>query len=264
MGNQLPNSIEEFLSSYIDQVKALLTTDVLSGIYLYGSIALHSFNDRKSDIDFIVLLKRPLITDEIKALKRLHKSFKKGEFGKRMDGMYLLVKDCGKSNDEMDAYPYCSEGKIEVGYYDVNAVTWWILEHHGITLHGPKSSALKIDITWEHIIENMKYNMNTYWLNKSKNIIPLLSDEMIEFTTVTISRIICSLEERQILSKEDATEKLLQTFPERWHLLLKEGLRIRKRPNADSLYSNKISRAIDCKNFIIYTHSLCRKKYFAE
>ncbi|WP_144510752.1 nucleotidyltransferase domain-containing protein [Bacillus sp. FJAT-22090] len=264
MNARLSKSVEEFMNIYIELLNKHLPKDLIEGVYLYGSISLGAFKEENSDIDFIVLLKRSVNEEEIDAIKVIHSQLNNHEFGRRMDGVYIQANLVGKTNEELPPYPFCTEGKVSIGHWDVNHITWWVLKQYGITLQGAPIVELPIPTKWEDVLETLKYNINQYWFSKSQKRNPFFFDSMVEFTICTISRIICSLERREIVSKDQALDICKDLLPERWHLLLQEGSRIRNKDNKKSLYKSKIKRAKDCRDFILYTHELCNKKYFLE
>ncbi|WP_170206512.1 nucleotidyltransferase domain-containing protein [Psychrobacillus lasiicapitis] len=262
MSNQMPMYVQSFTQNYVELLNKHLPSDLIEGVYIYGSIALGAFDEVKSDIDFIVLLSSAVNEQELSILQDIHVQMNKHAFGKRMDGLYIQASMIGKTNEELPAYPYCTDGIVEVGYWDVNHITWWILKKHGITLQGIPIGELNIPTKWDDVLETMEYNINQYWFSKSKKTYLFLSDSMVEFATCTISRIVCSLELRAILSKDEAVRLCVDMLPKRWHLLLKEGFRIRKKANTKSLYKSKLKRARDCRDFILYTHQLCNENFF--
>lgn len=264
MNNQLPVDVQSFMQKYVKSLNKHLPSDLIEGVYIYGSIALGAFNEAKSDIDFIVVLRRVVSKQELANLQDIHVQMNKHAFGKRMDGVYIQLNTIGETNEELPTYPYCANGEVKVGHWDVNHITWWVLKEHGITLQGTLIGELNIPTKWDDVLKALEYNMNKYWFSKSKKKYLFLLDSMVEFSTCTISRIICSLELRDILSKDKAVRLCIDMLPERWHLLLKESFRIRTKANTKSLYKSKLKRAKDCRDFILYIHQLCNKKFFVE
>lgn len=264
MGYSIPVSVRSFIQVYLQKLNINLPKSLIDGVYLYGSIALDAFDEKKSDIDFIVLLKRTVTEQEVEMIKDIHTQLSKEDLGSRMDGMYIQTADLSKINEDIIPYPYCSEGVVKVGHWDINHVTWWVLKNHGITLQGTDIQELKISTEWEDVLETLKYNINQYWYEKTKEIPDSLSDEMVEAVTSTICRILYSLEFEQIISKKEALTKGLSMLPDVWHPLLKEGMRIRALEQSPSLFDTENSRAEACRDFILYAHRICNKGYFQE
>ncbi|WP_342577612.1 aminoglycoside adenylyltransferase domain-containing protein [Psychrobacillus sp. FSL K6-2843] len=264
MGYVLPHPVHDIMQKYLQALNASLPSAFIEGVYMYGSIALGAFDEKKSDVDFIVLLKRSANEQEVEIIKEIHFQISKEKLGARMDGMYIQTADLGKTNDILLPYPYCSDGEVKVGHWDINHVTWWILKKHGIALQGRPIHELNISTKWEDVLGTLKYNINEYWYKKSKEIPNSVPDDMVEFVTTTICRILYSLKFQQIISKKEALEKGLVILPFRWHTLLKEGMRIRSSEQLPSLFDTESSRAETCKDFILYTHEICNEGYFLE
>lgn len=260
----IPEKVEACLTDYIKHIEKQLPRDLLVGVYLYGSISLGAFDEEKSDIDFITLLKRDLTKEEGKCVKSIHQSLNVNSLGQRMDGMYLSIDHIGKTNGELSPYFYCSDGKVKKGYWDINAVTWWMLENNGIKVQGKRISDLSIRSKWNHVVENMKFNVDTYWLNKAKHKIMFVFDDMVEFCVLTLSRILSTLEVKKILTKVEALKKVKEILPQRWHLLLEEGGRLRHNPKSTSLYQSRVKRAVECRKFIFFVYQFCHDCYFDD
>lgn len=253
--------LSHFLEKFIENLQERLPDDLIEGVYLYGSVALDAFNEKKSDIDFIVLLKRPTTRDEIEAIREVHgRMNEQSEYGNRMDGMYIQVEHVGKTNEHQPPYPYFAEGKLDIGHWDINHITWWILKTRGIHLQGRPIAQLSLSTEWEDVLKTMDYNINEYWLRQTKEINNFLSDEMIDFTVSTICRIICTFEKQEILSKEGALLECLNILPKRWNLLLEECLRVRRESHLESLFTSDDRRAESCLDFILHAHRLCNEK----
>lgn len=260
----IPRSVHNLMQVYLQQLNTHLPKNLIEGVYLYGSIALGAFDEKKSDIDFIVLLKRTATEQEVEIIKDIHNQLSKEDLGSRMDGMYIQTPDISKGNEAMHPYPYCSEGVVKVGHWDINHVTWWVLKNNGIVLLGTDIQELKVSTEWEDFLGTLKYNINQYWYEKTKEIQDSLSDEIVEAVTSTICRILHSLEYEQIISKKEALAKGLSMLPNVWHPLLKEGMRIRVLEKSPSLFDTENSRAEACRNFILYAHRICNERYFQE
>jgi len=262
--SKVPETIQPLLHDYIQYMEQHFPNDILVGTYLYGSISLGEFNEDKSDIDFVTVVNRELNQQEVHTLKSIHKELNLHSLGRRMDGIYITIDGLGKSNVELPPYFYCSNGKIKKGYWDVNAVTWWMIEQYGIKVYGNEVSGLNLQSQWSKVIENMEYNINSYWINKAKNAFIFMFDDMVEFCVLTISRILSTLDAKKILTKTEGANKAQDILPERWHLLLKEGLRLRNDRKSPSLYPSRFKRAKECREFISFSHTLCNEKYFDE
>lgn len=264
MKQKIPMEIQPLMQAFLQLLHTKLSRDLVEGVYMYGSIAMGAFEKQKSDIDFVVLLTRAASEKEVEELKEIHLQLANIKWGNRLDGMYISKEDIGKTNKDLSPYPYCSEGILQVGYWDINHITWWVVREHGIVLQGTPIKELQILTNWNDVINTLKYNINEYWYSKAKEGSNSVSDEMVEFTTTAICRILYSLHNQKIISKKIALEIGVDTLPERWKPLLMEGLRIRTSKGSPSFFKTEISRAEACRDFVIYAHQLCNDRYFLE
>lgn len=262
MKNKIPHIIGKLLDDYFTSIKNAFG-DKIFGVYLYNSLALGKFDDDKSDIDFITILKSPLSKQELELLSSIHKNLNiKSPYGKKMEGMYIQVNDLGKSNSQITPYPYFADGKLTTsGYYDINHVTWWVLKHYGIEINGPKACDLNFEVEWNNVLDTMDYNLNIYWKNKLNKNIVFLFDSWIEFSILTLCRILFTLENKKITSKVEGAKFSIEFLPSNWRLIIEEAIRIRENTSKNSLYASKIKRAKEAKKFIYYIINYCNKNY---
>lgn len=125
MKQTLPQEVHKLMQVFLHLLNTYLTKDLIKGVYIYGSTAIGAFEQEKSDIDLIVLLKRTANKKEIEILDDIHVQLTNENLGARMDGMYILKADIGKTNNVLAPYPYYSDGSLEVGHWDINHITWW-------------------------------------------------------------------------------------------------------------------------------------------
>ncbi|WP_036819559.1 nucleotidyltransferase domain-containing protein [Pontibacillus yanchengensis] len=257
----VPQQVESLLTEYTEQLNNLLN-DAIKGVYLYGSLALDAFEEGNSDIDFITILNRHLSVEEEEKLQQLHVTLKNDySFGDEMDGVYMLNSQIGKYNEELEAYLYCEEGEIKKGHWDINAVTWWVLEHHGVRITGPDIKELPLETSWNDVKKTLRYNTEHYWPNKK--LIQLLGDEDALFAIETNARIFCTLDQERIVPKTEALSLLKEKIGTEWDTILLEGFHLREnhQDQASSYYSSPLMRAQVIMNFMEYIREECRSYY---
>lgn len=195
MPASIPPLIQPLLDAYLHALEPLL--DHFYGIYIYGSIALGAFEERESDIDIVVLTRGEWTAQELGQLGRTHKRLvKEFTLGERLAPIYVPLEDIGKLNVDIAPYPYASDGKFHAaGHFDLNAVTWWTVQHQGICLLGPESSTLPLQVTWAEVLDAMRYNLNIYWAGKARQPRLFLLDIWVMIAVATLCRILTTLEE---------------------------------------------------------------------
>lgn len=248
--------IQPLLDAYLQALEPL--HNHLYGIYIYGSIALGAFEELGSDIDIVVFTQGEWTAQEIRQLKRIHKRLvKEYALGKRLAPMYVPLADIGKLNADIAPYPYASDGKFHAaGHFDLNAVTWWMLQHLGICLYGPESSTLPLQVTWADVLDAMRYNLSTYWTGKARQPRLFLFDVWVTTAVATLCRILTAIEEGEIIAKSAALKRWRDRFPARWQTLIDEAWRIRHHLRTPSLYSSRIERRRETLAFLEYVLSL--------
>ncbi|KEK25189.1 nucleotidyltransferase domain-containing protein [Bacillus gaemokensis] len=258
--HSLPKEVKGLMEQYVDGLRAIFLNEELIGVYVYGSIALGAFHPDTSDVDFVTVTRQPVSEAQKIQISELHKKLSKSMLGKRMDGMYIPLVDLGKYNEEMPQYVYCADGKINVGHWDVNAVTWWTLKNRGITVIGKEASELPFQTPWSKVVETMKYNVEQYWSGKVSRPYLFLIEEWVESAVVTMGRILYTLEHKTIVSKDEGLQYMMRSSTEKWLPLLQEVERIRHNKGKKRTIS-VWKRADMTKRYLLSQIEECRKKW---
>ncbi|MCM3737700.1 nucleotidyltransferase domain-containing protein [Bacillus cytotoxicus] len=248
--HSIPEEVKFFLDQYVKELQETISNEKLVGVYVYGSLALAAFHPETSDIDFVTVMKEQVSEAEKVKIRELHKSLRAHDLGKRMDGMYVPLRDVGKQNNEMSPYLYCSEGKLNEGHWDINAVTWWTIKNYGITLWGQKAGELPYVIVWDDVVSTMKYNVEHYWSEKVKRPYLFLSTEWVEFAVVTMGRIV---------SKDEGLQYMMKCCKE-WEPLLQDVYRVRQKEGM-KLSLSRWRRAEMTKQYLLFGIKQCERKW---
>ncbi|MDR7073972.1 aminoglycoside adenylyltransferase domain-containing protein [Fictibacillus barbaricus] len=260
----LRDDVREYLELYTALLLEVMPADRIHGIYLYGSLALGAFDPDKSDIDFITVLNGNISKDEIEQLKLVHLRSNSHHYGAKMDGSYLTIEQIGKQNHDLERYPFYAEGKMHNGHYDLNNITWWLLQTKGVVVYGKPISTLNLNVQWSDVQSTLNNNLNTYWNEKLERDMCFFYDDWVEFGVITVCRILLSLKYESIFSKTEAVAKTLPLLPALYHPILLEGSRLRTNPESESYYHSKAVRKEDMKRFLTYIISYCNETYVLE
>ncbi|KOF56015.1 MULTISPECIES: aminoglycoside adenylyltransferase domain-containing protein [Clostridium] len=262
--NKIPEVARAILDEYVFNLRIYFGSKVF-GVYLYNSIALGAFDENKSDIDFVTVLNKRFTDREIQGLRELHRKLTKTfKFAKRMEGMYITIDEVGKCDFELDPYIYFAGGKLHSGHYDANYVTWWTLGKYGIGVESPDISKLSIETYFDNVLENMDYNLNCYWKSKLNSKIVFFSDGWIEFSVLTMCRIMYTIKNGDVASKVEAAKNIIEDLPKEFRIIVKEALRIRERSDSKSLYTSRFKRGREAKIFIKYVIGCFNNNYFTN
>jgi hypothetical protein len=260
MGN-LKGEVQDYIERYKTFLFEVLPAERVQGIYLNGSLALDSFDPDSSDIDFITVIRGRIGEKTERLLKMVHLRCNSHSYGARMDGCYVTTDQVGKVSREIEEYLFFADGQLRRGYYDLNYITWWVLQTRGIVVYGEPLSELKLNVQWSDVQKTLNYNINTYWKEKLDRDMCFFYDDWIEFGVITICRILLSLEYQNIFSKKEAVIKARALLPPLYHPILLEGLRIKTNPNSTSYYHSIAVRKEDMKRFVSYVISYCNETY---
>ncbi|HHT7189649.1 TPA: nucleotidyltransferase domain-containing protein [Bacillus cereus] len=256
----LPTEVQQLMEQYIVGLQEIFSDEKIVGVYVYGSIALGAFHIETSDVDFVTVINDSVNEAEKLQIIDLHRKLGDSTLGKRMDGMYIPLADVGKYNDEMNEYVYCAEGKANIGYWDINAVTWWTLKNEGITVIGREAEDLPFQVKWDDVVNTMKYNVEHYWSEKANRPYLFFIEEWVESAVVTMGRILYTLEHKTIVSKDKGLQYLLERSAKEWELLLKEVERMKQNPNGKKKLS--IWRRADMtRKYLLSLIEECRGKW---
>lgn len=266
MERRIPAELQPMLQAYAGQLQTEFG-ELISGIYLYGSIAWGAYVPETSDVDFLVITSKRLDDSQLSRLQQLHLNLmKRYPEAKKLDGMYIQQTDLGKKNEQLGPYPYCQNGSLakKRGYWDLNDVTWWTLRQKGITICGVEAQQLPLATDWRDVLATMRYNVETYWASKAKKQYLFLFDEWVEFAVTTLSRILYTVEHQSIIGKDQAVREMLDRLPEEWHPLLSEALRLRKDSTHSPLFSSRWKRAKRTAAFIQHISLCCQEEMNKE
>jgi predicted nucleotidyltransferase len=215
----LPNSVDVTMRKLCSLLQTHLA-DNLETIYVYGSIALGAYIEGSSDIDFLVLVRRPLTQSEVNAICEAHEEVEKEFPGTDIMGSYLLREDLGKSFTEIPVYASYFNKKINTNGEgaDINPITLWVLQMQGICVYG-EDIPFVYDTSLDELLSYVINNMNTYWVNwivKLENKLETAVimnhteveqiDDAVEWCTLGMLRQLFTIREHDITSKIGAGE----------------------------------------------------------
>jgi hypothetical protein len=256
----IPEKVKEIVDVHIEMIESGLP-DFLEAYYIYGSVALGAFDYGKSDIDFIILMKRKATETDINILKNIHSNIHRKFHKTILDGIYLFKDDIESLNKGEISCLRFNDGVFKgTRTFDSNSVDAFELLKYGITVKGQETEQFKYTVDFDILISKMRDNLNTYWLRwKSacmkfpsiRYITILISPKAIEWGCLGVSRLYYTFRERDIISKVGAGEYALKTADEKWHKIIKESMRLRKGVKR-SYYNSVFKRRNDAVEYIDY------------
>ncbi|MEV0229762.1 aminoglycoside adenylyltransferase domain-containing protein [Nonomuraea sp. NPDC050786] len=214
---------------------------LVEGLYLEGSAALGDYRPDTSDVDFVAVT---AAEPPFEVLERIHTRLGAYPF----EGCYLTWDDLRLDPSELGPRPRAHGGKLHPRGH-LNPVTWHTLARHGLTCRGPKPDELELWHDPAVLAAWTADNLDRYWrrlvTRASRLAAPWGLASLGNYGTVWIvtgvSRLHYTLATGEITSKAGAGRHALEAFPERWHRVVKEALRLREADTALPTVASAVS-----------------------
>jgi hypothetical protein len=157
-----PPEVRALLAAYAGALRRCLGDD-LTGVYVYGSLALGAHVPAGSDVDVAVLLRDDPGAGQRRALAALHRGpagpLAALPLADRLDVSFVPRRLAGGYGDA--ALPYAREGEFhDAGGGDVNPVLWHTLHTRGITVWGPPAAAVVPAVSAAALVACMRRNLD--------------------------------------------------------------------------------------------------------
>ena len=211
------NELNQVLSELVESVRTILNNNFI-GSYLQGSFAIGDY-DEHSDVDFTMVLKDELKTNEINALQVMHnRIYELGvEWAKHLEGSYFPFKilQSQPSGQKLWYLDNGSRSLIESDHCNSLVVRWTVREK-GIILAGPDpktiispipSNLLRREIysticDWgKQILANRKQFENRFYQS---------------FIVLSFCRMLHDLQKGEISSKRKGAEWAKKNLDQSW------------------------------------------------
>ncbi|MEV0619161.1 aminoglycoside adenylyltransferase domain-containing protein [Nonomuraea sp. NPDC050404] len=207
---------------------------LVAGLYLEGSAALGDYRPGASDVDFVAVTAEPPAAE---VLERIHTRLGAHPF----EGVYLTFDDLQRDPTELGERPRARSGRLN-RRGGVDPVTWHTLARHGVTCRGPEPEELKIWNDPAVLATWTDRNLDLYWrrlvTRASRPFTPwglmCLGGYGVVWVVTGVARLHYTIATGEITSKTGAGRHALTAFPERWHRVVNEALRLREQDTAVS------------------------------
>jgi len=245
MRNLNPKNPYQILKQIKNEYKSILQ-DNLIGIYLHGSLAMGCFHPDISDIDFLVVVEKPLIKEIKKKLIQTLVNLDEVKPAKGFEMSVLLLKDTQKFIYPTPFILHYSDSHCEKflheGYLCENgkdpdlAAHITVLKNRGKVIYGKAIEEVFSNVPQEDYLKALIYD-----IDDSK---ALMTENPVYFT-LNICRTLCYLKEGKILSKVEGGEWGINNLPKRFHVIIRKSLDAyesgKKRIKFDPVVLNEIT-----------------------
>ncbi len=220
--------IKALLDEFVLVTKEILN-DNLTGIYLHGSLAMGCFHEKKSDVDLLVVVNRPLTMDGKRAYIKEILSINKKAPEKGIEMSVVLKRDMNPfrhpapfdmhfSNAHLENYrKNPDETLLRLTGTDRDlAAHVTIINCYGKTLFGEDKKDVFSNVKHEDYLDALLYDLENAREDIYEN--PM-------YVTFSLCRVLAYALEGKALSKKEGGEWALEHVDDRYHEIIKGALR---------------------------------------
>lgn len=167
------------------------------------------------------------------------------------DGMHVLAEDLAGDPRSCPDGPTVLGGYFSEGVLDP-VIAWHELALGGITMHGRPIDELGVWTSPDLLRDHTVGNMDTYWRGNAEALARMPSEGALEaaccWCVLGVARLHHLLVTGEMTSKSAAGRWGLTHYPDRWHRVLREALRVRE-GGADEYAGDRAARGHDTAAF---------------
>ena len=229
--------------------------DFVEALYLVGSAAMGDFRPTLSDVDFVAVSRARPSIGELVALADAHARLALQRPIPALDGVYLTWDDLRDGPVGIPDGPCVQLGRfLASGCHDRHPLTWSVLGTSAVTVRGPLCAGTGLWRGATHLerwaLAGVDEHRGRCLGTDAADEATLLAAEGVERAVLGMCRLHYILATRNVPSKSDAGLYGLITFPQEWHRVIDEALRIRREPSAPCLYETPGERRRDALAFV--------------
>ena len=206
---------------------------LLEGLYLRGGTGFGEWVEGQSDVDFVATLTRRPTREDVSALRTAHETVAAAHPDVHFDGPHVLASDLAADPRTIPGVPCVLMRQFEgVRAVHDGVVAWHELARHGVTVHGPPHQGLDIWTSDDELRAFTRGNLDTYWRGIAEELAadPCEGEpeEACCSCVLGSARLHHLLVTGEMTSKSAAGRWGLTYYPERFHRVLREALRVRE------------------------------------
>lgn len=247
----IPDEVAAVCRTFLDAAP----TGLVTGLYLRGGVGFGEWVPGQSDVDFVATLAQRPGPREVEALRAAHASMAARHREPAFDGMHVLADDLAADPAECPEVPTVLHHYFEAEGQLDSVVAWHELAWHGITVVGPPISELGVWTDADRLLAFTVGNLDTYWRGNAEALTALPSEGAVEdaccWCVLGVARLHHLLVTGRMTTKSAAGRWGLTYYPERFHRVLREALRIRE-GGADQYAGERDARGRDTADFTAF------------
>ena len=215
----LPNELSALLEEVANDFPLILKGNLV-GIYLWGSLTYEAFDEKCSDVDCIIVIRRDLNDKEFKEIESwFEKSLEENSWTDELDVRFVIEGEFLDKTSKCCQYQF---RKFWRSGSDGNPLIWLNIGESGITLWGKGAKEAAPEISDKVLNEALLLELS-YLKDDLKNNAGDKSDlpfKHLNYAVLTACRIYYTVQNRNIVSKEEAFHWALENIPEKWHPII--------------------------------------------
>ena len=221
--------VDELVADFAQAVIRELEGNLV-GVYLTGSLSYDAFEYRSSDIDFTVIVQRPVSSTELASLQRLHRETEQRfpEWSKRLECTYTPVRMLPDLYPPKEGRPWYWGGTGELyaaaEYGNEWIINRYFLHEYGIALHGPEFRDLVGPVDMVEVQKACIRDLLVEWKPKVSDEAWLASYEYWHYLVLNLCRILYTVCRASAGLKRVAAEWVVGRYGDRWKDLVEGAL----------------------------------------
>lgn len=209
---KLPNFeiVKPLVNDIYSGLKTVFEEEMVLALYLGGSLAIGGFDEEKSDLDFLVVLKDAPSTAELAKLRTMHESIRashKNRLYSNYEGVYLTLDQVrSPKNANMHAPHLGSEGHFDVEDHGPELlIDLWKIRKSGFVVFGSAPETLIGEISTDEMLQAKVALFKSWWLPKLNRREPMDSEYQ-AYAVLTMTRILYGLANHDEVSKKESAK----------------------------------------------------------
>ena len=232
------------IDEFVDESKKILQ-DNLIGIYLHGSAVMGCFNPKKSDLDLIIVVDRPLPDSVKKAYMDMVVRYSAIGPAKGIEMSIVLRNVC-----KPFVYPTPFELHFSIGHLERYrkdpeeyvrkmlgtdkdlAAHFTIINKRGTCLYGAPVKEVFAEVPSSDYMDSIWYDIEEAEEEITENAM---------YLTLNLARVLAYREEGLVLSKKEGGEWAIEHLPSKYHRLIQDAMR-EYCENAEIIYDEILAK----------------------
>lgn len=219
-----PSHLSELLKTFRNEVSAILKGKFVA-LYVFGSLAMDDFSEHQSDIDFLVLISKPLSDTEGKRLQALHEKLRATRFGDKLEGEYVEISAL-HAEGVKGTVARCERGILKLKVRsEISAENILDLRQNSYALYGPNPKTIIPPVPCEAVNKVMQGYLKE--LNEELKHAKPKSLNWLSSRVLDICRTLYTLQTGRVTSKSAGARWALRVLSPKWKPLICRSLAVR-------------------------------------